>query len=970
MPEEIAKYTFLPWFRQGVSRQINEVDKLGGTSNYTRASFDVKLKVSDGANEISALTKKIHLVGPGDITGINKDVVIKMEPYDGITNFEPNYIPYIEFYEEDFPWRYSPAKANNQNKLRPWLVLLVLEESEFSRPSIINGQANVIQIPESTPFPDHTEAWAWAHVHINETLTANGDVNDNNAENTLQSKLDSNPNIAHSRLFCPRKLKENTSYTAFLLPAYEQGRLAGLNAEKSIIESVSAQQYAYGNTQTDNELKNYWPIYFEWSFRTGDVGDFEYLVKQIKPRFPDPRVGRLPIDTQDVGYLLSYQGGDGDTQGTVYLEGALKVPDTETDLLLRETTTEARNFVKGLSNLLNLNEDLKEDTLPADSQYLSNPFFLDENGDPDAKIEDDPIITPPIYGRWHNMVKRTSPISKRRWINQLNLEPGYRTASGFGTKVIQANQETYMDRAWEQFGEVLEANKKMRAAQLAQQLNKKLYERNIERLANDKLVGMTHKLHTRLRNGEVTLKKTIENSNLTSSVLDPGYTKMTRPSSPIFNEVSNSRIKALHGDTVSEIVNNKVEVISEYGTSSFSANLDLDTLQTGLSSIIPANFASTSLFMLSVPNSGLPISESGNQIQVFSQIAQTFNVYFHQNNWDNIESSPALSMSQSAHVIHQGINPKLTIGTRLLNRLNLGDLQYKPKPEKIVPAMAYPKFNDPMYKALADLSEDYLIPNLDLIPQDTFTVLETNQEFIESFMVGLNHEMGRELLWREYITDQRGSYFRKFWDSVGYIDKSKPNYDIEEIHKWKRVSDLGQHPPAGAINMDGKLVFVIRGELLKKFPNTTVYMQAAKWDKTNGNFDTKKPRLLDKEIKTPVFEAKIDPDIYFLGFDITSDEALGDDSITSKPGWFFVLKERAGEVRFGMDISSDGNTSWNDLSWDNLNNLDQYVDINLNKPNPQTRNGITWGTNAADMAWILYQNPFMMAIHAKEMIRE
>ena len=36
-------------------------------------------------------------------------------------------------------------------------------------------------------------------------------------------------------------------------------------------------------------------------------------------------------------------------------------------------------------------------------------------------------------------------------------------------------------------------------------------------------------------------------------------------------------------------------------------------------------------------------------------------------------------------------------------------------------------------------------------------------------MTGLNHEFGRELLWREYPTDQRGSYFRQFWDVKGII---------------------------------------------------------------------------------------------------------------------------------------------------------------------------------------------------------
>ena len=37
-------------------------------------------------------------------------------------------------------------------------------------------------------------------------------------------------------------------------------------------------------------------------------------------------------------------------------------------------------------------------------------------------------------------------------------------------------------------------------------------------------------------------------------------------------------------------------------------------------------------------------------------------------------------------------------------------------------------------------------------------------------MVGLNHEFARKLLWREYPTDQRGSYFRQFWDPGTYHD--------------------------------------------------------------------------------------------------------------------------------------------------------------------------------------------------------
>ena len=45
-------------------------------------------------------------------------------------------------------------------------------------------------------------------------------------------------------------------------------------------------------------------------------------------------------------------------------------------------------------------------------------------------------------------------------------------------------------------------------------------------------------------------------------------------------------------------------------------------------------------------------------------------------------------------------------------------------------------------------------------------------------MVGLNHEMMRELLWREYPTDQRGTAFHRFWGRSG----PQPD-DIGNVHR-------------------------------------------------------------------------------------------------------------------------------------------------------------------------------------------
>ena len=138
------------------------------------------------------------------------------------------------------------------------------------------------------------------------------------------------------------------------------------------------------------------------------------------------------------------------------------------------------------------------------------------------------------------------------------------------------------------------------------------------------------------------------------------------------------------------------------------------------------------------------------------------------------------------------LHPDKTIPRLVLDRILLPD-RIRFVPEKFDQIMEYPKFDQPMYKPLVDLSDEYFLPNINLIPQNSITLLETNQKFIESYMVGINHEMSRELLWREYPTDQRGSYFRQFWDVSQYrpekdedLDDLKEKLkDIPELHKWK-----------------------------------------------------------------------------------------------------------------------------------------------------------------------------------------
>ncbi|MGZ8265409.1 MAG: hypothetical protein ACXWUI_14830, partial [Burkholderiales bacterium] len=211
--------------------------------------------------------------------------------------------------------------------------------------------------------------------------------------------------------------------------------------------------------------------------------------------------------------------------------------------------------------------------------------------------------------------------------------------------------------------------------------------------------------------------------------------------------------------------------------------------------------------------------------------------------------------------------------------------------------------------------------------------------------------------------------------------------DISKLHTWERQTPLGDPThanrplPTGAEPGESRLVLVVRGDLLKKYPTAVVYAQQAKWITDDQE---RKVRVLDESnpaqlIKTPIFKAEIEPDVRFLGFDLTSSKVKGDpDPTVDNPGWFFVIQERPGEPRFGLDDLSDESpatpTNWNELAWEHLAQAQTLgcVDFDVNVPNDSAittpDSQFKWGRNGADMAYILYQVSVMVAFHAADML--
>jgi hypothetical protein len=91
-----------------------------------------------------------------------------------------------------------------------------------------------------------------------------------------------------------------------------------------------------------------------------------------------------------------------------------------------------------------------------------------------------------------------------------------------------------------------------------------------------------------------------------------------------------------------------------------------------------------------------------------------------------------------------------------------------------------------------------------------------------------------------------------------------------------------------------------------------------------------------------------------------------------RPGWFFVLKERPGQVRFGADdaIPAAGFGSWDDLAWDRIPLSDGLYAraAGAGLPAPADPAGVLWGGSAAHVAYALFQSPVIYARHASELL--
>ncbi|MGB5562044.1 MAG: hypothetical protein WBN02_06990, partial [Sedimenticolaceae bacterium] len=194
-PNPDLKYDFMPWARRGLARAHTHAQLgMSGVSALPVVGMGLKLKGTGGGEMNATPTVDLKLYGPGDVIGIDPRIIVRTEPRASNHDFEPNYLAALEFDPPDFPWLFTPAKADTKQRLMPWLTLVVFSRKEVNPPILRPGRLlPSVLLPANTPLPNLSEAWMLAHAQV---------VRDSAGQQVIDM-LRNAPAKNLSRLVCP-----------------------------------------------------------------------------------------------------------------------------------------------------------------------------------------------------------------------------------------------------------------------------------------------------------------------------------------------------------------------------------------------------------------------------------------------------------------------------------------------------------------------------------------------------------------------------------------------------------------------------------------------------------------------------------------------------------------------------------------------------------------------------------------------
>lgn len=921
----MAGHTFLRWLRSGAAGAIRDPE--GSTAAGRRAVFPVLLRV-DGVGDVP---RDVALHGPGDVVGVSPGQLVRRFPDPGGTTAEAGRFAHVELDDPDLPWRYTPfhertaadaagAALRAEGTLMPWLALVVVQEQEGVSVGYTPGDLlPVLEI--RTPAVPGLELPVHGELPSWAHVQVAGDLPATTAE--VVALLDGQPHRTVARLVCPRLLEPRTPYVACLVPTFAAGAQAGLG------EPVTAALGAPAWLPTDPAVRL--PVYDSFRFAIGPGGDFEAMVRRLQHVHLEdlagddgaPRVGTRPLDAATPGFGVP----DRAEPLPVPLFGALRVGGDPLD-----------------------------------------PPDADLGDDLAAAIDVADAVAPPVYGRWHAAAPVPGAARWPDWLAALNRHPGLRVAAGEGARIVRERQEEFMAACWEQVGAVTEANQRLRQAQLALHASSALHRRHVAVLGPVPALQLLAPVLARVPSAADPARTQwadVVDSCLPVLALSGHVRRLLRPRGALVRRIEGWQSR---------------DVPRRYDPGRMIERLaGGDRLGPPP---VPAPALTASLTEVAALRGAAAGDWPGGRPPAADVALLAATLTGFAGRVAGPPSCTPLDLGAAAADLTDAVRPERTVPRRARAQLSLPAGMWDP-PERIDPILAAPRITTPMYAALAARGQDWMLPGLQHVPPDSVGALAANQAFVEALLVGMNHEMARELLWRGYPTDQRGSVFRHFWDRR--TAPAPPDGDVTELHTWQGGDALGGHLPGGGA--PDSFVLLLRGELLRRFPRASVFLVPA--ELAGGEA---RPLPLEGNAELPAFSGWLDPDVTFLGFDVAVDDVRGDVPQTAaRPGWFVVVQEQPTQPSLGVsgeagEPGADGRyPSWADLGVADLAVAGGrtagglpggapvgYVDLAATTTPAflarAPQNSTTWDGRSENLAAILLRRPFRLFLHGSDIL--
>ena len=923
---------FLPWMRLGLAAGL-EGNGTTGAAATIQPSVDVV--VHDGGHNVPG--PQIQLRGPGDVIALNPTTIKRRDPEAGATGAETSYFCSVELFPPDLPWRYTPTAVDADGHLQPWLVLVVVELGPGVTLST-GGRLPVLSVDSpSDHLPDLADSWAWAHVQAATSL-----------DGGVATAYATDPEAFTSRLLCPRRLGADTPYTACIVPAFRSGREAGLG-----LAPGASNDPAWGDGPV--EL----PVYDSWELTAGDRYDFKTLARRIKPAELPDDVGFRDLDLTDAG------------------TGIRPITTPATFVGAMHAPTDGLVYWHDQGNQRQFEHDVRQRLVATPTPPTSGRSAYDP-------LVDDPVVAPTVHGapQVGSAVVPESAPGKRGWFEELNVSPHHRAVAGLGAEVVRADQEALMAAAWEQARPVLDVNRRLNRGRLGQEVARQA-ERKWRQLDDATAVSVAAPAFVSMRVDGTTAKQMVADGDAPSAYFGAAFRRLGRAKGPLSTSAGVPAARSPALEIARAAIESARAGADGAGRDPLSIGFRIRYLPPGMDVGGPLVVAGSTVDPQATRRDRLTQPDAtGQRPRRRAERTAPVGALTDGINLDPFQfevvrpvvkgriittaPGPGQLGVDLASTVRAAVRPVTGIADSVRSQV-LVPLEVWESASIPTRVGLQPRFTDPMYERVRALSVDYLVPGVGAVPNNILGLLEINPAYVEAFLVGLNHEMSRELRWREYPAALDQTWFQHFFDNV---DPANPP-DVGAIDTWAATASLGHEYGGGTTP---GLVLLIKADLIRKYPDVRVYAVPAQM-----NDDGERVPMDGAAPSSPTFVGTLQRGVNFYGFeDLTEEEARGDGA--GNDGWFFVLEEEPRAMRFGLDrgtASGKGElpaSTWANLAWANLAVDDAEVPwfCTIDPPNPAfdgaARDDLEWGRDAAVMAAITFRQPVQVFMHASAML--